>query len=60
MIKIEGKSGHFHLNLSPADRFREIMVHKWYQVDLVAPDNISFEVCNGEMPGIIRPCGAEC
>jgi uncharacterized protein YutE (UPF0331/DUF86 family) len=60
MIKIEGKSGHFNRYLSPAARFREIMVHKLYQVDLVVPDNISFEFCNGEMSGIIRPCGAEC
>jgi lipopolysaccharide transport system ATP-binding protein len=43
---------------SPADRLREIVFRKSYHKDFVALDNISFEVKNGETPGISGQNGA--
>jgi ABC-type multidrug transport system ATPase subunit len=36
----------------------EIVYRKKYHMDFVAPGTISFEVKNGEMPGIIGQNGA--
>ena len=58
MIKIDGISKKFKLYRSPADRLKEIFFRKQYHKDFVALDNISFEICAGEILGIIGQNGA--
>jgi lipopolysaccharide transport system ATP-binding protein len=58
MIKIEGISKKFKLYRSPADRLKEILFRKPYHKDLVALNNISFEIGNGQTLGIIGQNGA--
>jgi len=58
MIKIEGISKKFKLYRSPADRLKEILFRKPYHKDLIALNNISFEIGNGQTLGIIGQNGA--
>jgi ABC-type polysaccharide/polyol phosphate transport system ATPase subunit len=58
MIKIEGISKKFKLYRSPADRLKEILFRKQYHKDLIALNNISFEIGKGQTLGIIGQNGA--
>jgi ABC-type polysaccharide/polyol phosphate transport system ATPase subunit len=58
MIKIEGISKKFKLYHSPADRLKEILFRKPYHKDLIALNNISFEIGTGQTLGIIGQNGA--
>jgi lipopolysaccharide transport system ATP-binding protein len=49
---LKGSRKQFKPCRSPADRLKEIVYRKKYHKDFVAPGNISFEVKNGETPGI--------
>jgi lipopolysaccharide transport system ATP-binding protein len=58
MIKIEGISKRFKRYHSPADRLKEILFRHQYHKDFIALDNISFEVGDGQILGIIGQNGA--
>lgn len=58
MIKIEGISKKFKRYHSPADRLKEMLFRQQYHRDFIALDNISFEVGDGQILGIIGQNGA--
>lgn len=58
MIKIEGISKRFKRYHSPADRLKEILFRQQYHRDFIALDNISFEIGDGQILGIIGQNGA--
>lgn len=58
MMRVTGVSKRFKSYHSPADRLKEIIFRKKYHREIVALDNISFEVGEGETLGIVGQNGA--
>ncbi|MDD2340924.1 MAG: ABC transporter ATP-binding protein, partial [Methanosarcina sp.] len=58
MMRVTGVSKKFKSYHSPADRLKEIIFRKKYHREIVALDNISFEVGDGETLGIVGQNGA--
>ena len=58
MIKATGISKRFTSYHSPADRLKEKVFRKKYHRDIIALENISFEVKEGETLGIVGQNGA--
>lgn len=58
MMRVKSISKKFKSYHSPADRLKEIIFRKKYHREIVALDNISFEVGEGETLGIVGQNGA--
>lgn len=58
MMRVTGISKRFKSYQSPADRLKEIVFRKKYHRDIVALEDISFEVQEGETLGIVGQNGA--
>ncbi|AKB49880.1 ABC transporter [Methanosarcina barkeri str. Wiesmoor] len=58
MMRVTGISKRFKSYQSPADRLKEIFFRKKYHRDIVALEDISFEVQEGETLGIVGQNGA--
>ena len=58
MMRVTGISKRFKSYHTPADRLKEIILRKKYHRDIVALENISFEVGEGETLGIVGQNGA--
>lgn len=58
MMRVKGISKRFKSYKSPADRLKEILFRKKYHRDIIALEDISFEVQEGETLGIVGQNGA--
>ena len=58
MIKIDAITKKFRLYRSPSDRIKEIILRRVYHREVIALNNISFDVSEGESIGIIGVNGA--